>query len=836
MAIGSGAALILIVLSVANYLAARELLLQQTSEEALKEVHDEMGTMDDLVDRIAMLPYVIGATQTDADPMARVSVPWLASLLEKCPINAVYGLYMYYEAKDWRDPGSYYWVDRKSWPRAAKDKYDFHDEQQDWYHGAKESGRRHVTQPYFDEGGSDIDMVSITQPIYDPLGKFLGVAGADVALEEMRKIVRSIQIRNFGENLTEEEGTVPPLPGREVSRRPESIRETAFLITSQGSLIVGPSEAHDTPAPKPGDRSPERALTLRDQLRAQGLSISLESIRKILSSGGGWLRLKENNDKVLYWAQGRVTGWKLVLVLPYRLIVAPARALAVQSALIGGAGLLVLLGVVFMTARRISGPINQLQHAAADLERGDSARAATRTGILNRIARRPDELGRLAGSFQAMAREIRLREERLTEWNEGLEKTVRDRTSELARTMEKVERANRAMAADLAEAAAYTRAVLPPPLSGPVRADWVFEPSSQLGGDSFGYHWLDADHLAIYLLDVCGHGVGAALLSISVLNVLRSASLTETDFLSPRSVMSRLNRAFPMERQNDMYFTAWYGVYEVSSASLRFACGGHPPAILIPPESSSETIRLSAEGPVLGVFAEAAFGESSVTIPRGSRLYLFSDGVYEIQIAAGNAALDGGAGREMMGYSDFATLVARTDVKIRPAEILSEIRALQGRNELDDDFSLLEFRFPGASDAPEPPSSITLSGDLKELARLQRFTSDFASRRGIPPERLSEIDLILEELITNVLKYGGGRPEQEACSISLGKVESLLTIRISDRGIPFNPLNHPEVDPSKPVAERPIGGLGIHFVKNLTETRTYEYRDGKNILTLTKRI
>jgi sigma-B regulation protein RsbU (phosphoserine phosphatase) len=84
-----------------------------------------------------------------------------------------------------------------------------------------------------------------------------------------------------------------------------------------------------------------------------------------------------------------------------------------------------------------------------------------------------------------------------------------------------------ALNSELMQAAAYVRALLPPRLAGDIRTDWEFIPSTSLGGDSFGYHWIDADHFAMYLLDVCGHGVGAALLSISVINTLRSESLSQ---------------------------------------------------------------------------------------------------------------------------------------------------------------------------------------------------------------------------------------------------------------------------------------------------------------------
>ena len=113
-----------------------------------------------------------------------------------------------------------------------------------------------------------------------------------------------------------------------------------------------------------------------------------------------------------------------------------------------------------------------------------------------------------------------------------------------------------------------------------MRAQWRFQPSAELGGDIFGYHWINADRLAIYLLDVSGHGVGAALLSVSVFNVLRTQSLQGTDFGDPAAVLKQLNRVFPMERQNNLIFTIWYGVFERSTRRLTYASGGHPPAVL----------------------------------------------------------------------------------------------------------------------------------------------------------------------------------------------------------------------------------------------------------------
>ena len=115
-----------------------------------------------------------------------------------------------------------------------------------------------------------------------------------------------------------------------------------------------------------------------------------------------------------------------------------------------------------------------------------------------------------------------------------------------------------ALAEDVAQAAQYVQSLLPPRIpQGEIRTDWRFIPSASLGGDAFGYHDLDARYFACYLLDVCGHGVGAALLSVSVLNTLRSQSLPQTDFRQPGQVLTALNKAFRMEQHDGKYFTIW---------------------------------------------------------------------------------------------------------------------------------------------------------------------------------------------------------------------------------------------------------------------------------------
>jgi sigma-B regulation protein RsbU (phosphoserine phosphatase) len=250
-----------------------------------------------------------------------------------------------------------------------------------------------------------------------------------------------------------------------------------------------------------------------------------------------------------------------------------------------------------------------------------------------------------------------------------------------------LEESQRQLAAEVARAARYVQSLLPEKLTGPVQADWRFVPSTQLGGDMFGYHWLDPDHLAIYLLDVSGHGVGSSLLAVSAANVLAAQSLPNTDFRDPGAVLKGLNEAFKMEKQDNKYFTIWYGVYRRAQRELAYGNAGHPAALLFtgPSREGAKVYHLESQGPIIGMLPE--YGGETTTIPLDgyARLLVYSDGVFEIEKPDG----------AMWQFEDFVQFVCG-----QPGEggaaidtLLAHVRGLHGSEVLADDFSMLEIRF-----------------------------------------------------------------------------------------------------------------------------------------------
>lgn len=244
-----------------------------------------------------------------------------------------------------------------------------------------------------------------------------------------------------------------------------------------------------------------------------------------------------------------------------------------------------------------------------------------------------------------------------------------------------LEESQRLLAGELAEAAEYVRSLLPPPLTGPdIRTAWLFQPCSSLGGDAFGYFAIDEDHFAIFLLDVCNHGVGSALLSVSAMNALMGQTLVDVDFREPAKVMAALNSVFLMEKHNNLYFTLWYGVLRKSTRTLRYSSGGHPPAVLLT-ESGTELLRCRAMP--IGTLEDMDFEEGRVHVPIGAKLFVFSDGIYEIRTPEGTE----------LELNDFVEILTRPEE--RPGhkvdEVLATMRELQGHAHFEDDVSLLAF-------------------------------------------------------------------------------------------------------------------------------------------------
>jgi sigma-B regulation protein RsbU (phosphoserine phosphatase) len=264
----------------------------------------------------------------------------------------------------------------------------------------------------------------------------------------------------------------------------------------------------------------------------------------------------------------------------------------------------------------------------------------------------------------------------------------------LQRANEDLEQANLTMQRDLTEAAQIQRSWLPqslPEVKG-FQFAWSFIPCQELAGDSLNVIRLDDDHVGIYVLDVTGHGVGAALLSASIqrwlspvpgqscLFVQNPESENGYEISSPAAVATELNSWFQAEPKSGKFFTLIYGVLDLRDGDFRYTTAGHPPPLRIGADGA-EVCPL-ARGIPIGMLKQFDFGEARLRLEPGDRLLLYTDGVPEAADASDQLYGTDRLVRDMEQNKDLSPDEAL-------GSIMENLRRWGGSEAMDDDVTFL---------------------------------------------------------------------------------------------------------------------------------------------------
>lgn len=278
--------------------------------------------------------------------------------------------------------------------------------------------------------------------------------------------------------------------------------------------------------------------------------------------------------------------------------------------------------------------------------------------------------------------ELSVAKEQLTRWNQDLE-TLN----------EQLESANLRMSRDLEAAAKVQQSLLPTskPDTSHVHFAWKYLPCDELAGDFLNFFALDDRHIAVYVVDVSGHGVASSLLSVTIGRLLTpqvsaSSLLVQqqegngTRVVPPAEVASQLNGRFPMAEQNDLYFTIVYGVLNVETLEFRFVSAGHDPIVHVP--QAGPPRELSGSGLAIGWYPDVDYDEHVVKLSEGDRLYLYSDGVPE----AMNEKLDQFTMRQTLEMMELGKSRSLDD---SVSLLLSSVERWCAKNGPKDDVSIL---------------------------------------------------------------------------------------------------------------------------------------------------
>ena len=403
---------------------------------------------------------------------------------------------------------------------------------------------------------------------------------------------------------------------------------------------------------------------------------------------------------------------------------------------------------------------------------------------------------------------------------------MRELVTSLARANDDLRRWQTVLQEDLKAAAAIQRALLPqgplelPHLSGAS----LFLPTQSVGGDIFSLQQLDPQTACAWVLDVSGHGVPSAMITVSVAQRLspqggvvssarRSGSSRITE---PKAVLAQLDADYPMERF-DRFFTIAYLVLDLERGKLTASSAGHPPPLVLRRGAAPQ--ELTAGGTVIGL-GSGSFSQEELTLEDGDRVILYTDGLLDYEDLAG----------EPYGIARLAALIMRTrDLPLVSAveKLGAELHEHGGGMAPLDDVTLLALEWRSAHELFGSCPS-TLEGVRGLAVRLREHW-----RAGeVPDKAVQELELAFVEAATNVVLHGYKREPHHEVRVRSMVSGAVVVLEIRDRGTPAGAGLPGGAAPATDAE----GGRGVFLIRSLVDAVAYTAGPDGNLLALRKRI
>ena len=351
-------------------------------------------------------------------------------------------------------------------------------------------------------------------------------------------------------------------------------------------------------------------------------------------------------------------------------------------------------------------------------------------------------------------------------------------------------------------------------------------PAREVGGDLFDFFLRD-EKLFFCIGDVSGKGVPSAMLMAVMHSLFRSSSAHENN---PARMMQIINETSCHGNESNMFVTLFIGVLDLPTGRLHYCNAGHDKPLIINPQQTTLTSLDAKPNLPVGVFGDVKYEKHEQTLTAGSVLFLYTDGLTEARNAQHQLFRLERVKEVLQGFApdgkSQALLQTMTDA----------VNQFVEEAEQSDDLTMLAIRYSPEMEKEVLNETLTLKNDLHQIKTLSDFVKDMTGRLNLEPKLAGNIRLAVEEAVVNVMDYAypvGLEGDITICAKSNGK---WLKFIISDEGVPFDPTEALQVDTTLSVEERPIGGLGIHLVRQLMDSINYERIDGTNTLTLRKEL
>ena len=349
--------------------------------------------------------------------------------------------------------------------------------------------------------------------------------------------------------------------------------------------------------------------------------------------------------------------------------------------------------------------------------------------------------------------------------------------------------------------------------------------AKEVGGDFYDFYKLNDTTVVFLAADVSGKGIPAAMFMMTAKTIIKD--LAESG-MAVNDIFTKANEKLCENNESGMFVTAWMGILDITTGQVKFANAGHNPPLLKRANGSFEYLKTRA-GFVLAGMEGVRYRVGELTLNPGDRLFLYTDGVPEATNAENKLY---GEDRLLSFMNQNTTMEA---VKLLPA-LKANIDEFVGEAPQFDDITMLMLDYK-PKEGGAYMTNQTFPAKTEALPDILGFVEETLEGYGCPMKIQMAVCVAIEEVFVNVAHYAYGNGEGDMnLGIGFDEENRTITFRMTDKGVPFDPLQKPDPDLTLSAEEREIGGLGIFIAKKTMDSLSYSYENGENILTMLKTI
>ncbi len=358
-------------------------------------------------------------------------------------------------------------------------------------------------------------------------------------------------------------------------------------------------------------------------------------------------------------------------------------------------------------------------------------------------------------------------------------------------------------------------------------------PAKEVGGDFYDFFLIDDDHMALVIADVSGKGIPAALYMMVCKSLIKSQTIALGVKGSTSQILINVNDQLSSNNKMNMFVTVWLGIVTLSTGELTYSNAGHEYPIFKRGDEPF-TVLKEKHSPPLGCMEGIRYKEFKTRIDPGDIIFLYTDGVAEATNRDNELF---GLDRMLESLND-KSKGDRSAVDIDFDMKYSVDLFVKGAPQFDD-LTMLTFKYYGGEPMNTDNSyeELTVKADVNNLDKVQGFIDERLEAAECSMKAQTQIDVAVEEIYVNICNYAykdqGGEGDAK---VNMKITDGVAEIVFEDSGIQYDPLANEEPDITLSAEEREIGGLGIFITKKTMDEVLYDYKDGKNALTLRKKI